>query len=203
MNVDLRRTRFHDAHPPGQYVQDAELITRWLAAEFPDAGSWRMVDVGCNNGLFVRAWLDLIGREACGIDWHNMIPHLVIPQDRFFARDLRVALDHEDLLLGHKHDLALCLEVGEHVPESSAETLVETCVRLLDRERGRVVWSAAIPGQGGHKHINEQPHTYWHRAFARHGLYPRAIWRQAVDLSPWYSNNAFLYERPAWDGGIA
>jgi hypothetical protein len=59
------------------------------------------------------------------------------------------------------------------------------------------LFSAAIPGQGGTEHINEQPPRYWERQFERHGFHPvdairPIIWRDRR-VEPWYRQNIFLY----------
>jgi hypothetical protein len=54
------------------------------------------------------------------------------------------------------------MEVAEHLPEARAEGLVGDLVRLAPV----VLFSAAIPGQGGTGHINEQYLSYWVNHFA-------------------------------------
>lgn len=188
---------FHRPHPPGLYTTDASWIIDWLRSEglaHSDAG---MIDVGCNNGLFVQAWLNKIGPQSRGVDWHNMISDLVIPREYFFVRDLRVPVPDDDDLLDRRYDIVMCLEVGEHLPAKSAPVLVGTCAQFA-QNGGSIVWSAATPGQGGHRHINEQPHAFWHRLFAAHGFLPRPVWRGCNQISPWYSKNAFIYSSLNW-----
>ena len=54
---------------------------------------------------------------------------------------------------GTRYELAVCLEVAEHLNESSADNLILQLTNLANR----VLFSAAIPGQGGLHHVNEQP----------------------------------------------
>ena len=60
-----------------------------------------------------------------------------------------------------------------------------------------MLFSAAIPGQPGTHHINEQFPWYWQKLFARHGyvaldvVRPRVRHNPAVE--PWYSQNVLLY----------
>jgi hypothetical protein len=89
-------------------------------------------------------------------------------------------------------DLVVCLEVAEHLPESRAASFIaDLC------EAGRaVLFSAAIPGQGGDGHINMQWPRYWQRLFYDAGyLYsmgPRwQIWDDQR-VKPWYRNNLGL-----------
>ena len=63
-------------------------------------------------------------------------------------------------------DLALCLEVAEHVAGPLAPRLIEFLASLAPA----LVFSHAPEGQGGHFHLNEQPWSYWARLFAQHGM---------------------------------
>jgi SAM-dependent methyltransferase len=137
-----------------------------------------VLDLGCGQG----EWLDTFPvNDKVGID-------IAAPERRgFHRRDLT-----ERFYFG-TFDLVLCLEVGEHLPEDAADTLVETCTR----HGGRVVFGAAVPGQEGTGHINCQPHTYWHEKFAGHGFEMFDVVRPLIEndphVSPWYRSNAFLY----------
>jgi hypothetical protein len=51
-----------------------------------------------------------------------------------------------------RFDLALCLEVAEHLPAAAGDSLV----RRLASVGARILFSAAIPGQGGRNHVNEK-----------------------------------------------
>ena len=66
---------------------------------------------------------------------------------KFTAVDLR-----DSFAIGRTFDLAISLEVAEHPPEEFAEPLVERLVTAAPF----VLFSAAIPEQGGIHHVNEQ-----------------------------------------------
>ena len=76
---------------------------------------------------------------------------LLIPNERFSVAELTGPIS-----LGRQFDLVQSLEVAEHLPKTSAERFVQTLVT----HGTRVLFSAAIPGQGGENHINEQPLEY-------------------------------------------
>ena len=59
-------------------------------------------------------------------------------------------------------DLAICLEVIEHIPSWHAHKLL----RLLTH-CNNIVFSAAHPLQGGTMHVNERPAEYWIAKFNR------------------------------------
>jgi hypothetical protein len=63
--------------------------------------------------------------------------------------------------MGRRFDLVQSLEVGEHLPLSAAETLVDSLTTASDR----VLFSAAVKGQGGEFHVNEQPLAFWQELF--------------------------------------
>lgn len=150
-----------------------------------------VVDVGCGMGVWAAAFAEHGATEVTGIDgaWVNTA-HLAIPADRFITADLT-----RPITLQQKFDLALCMEVGEHLPHEAAPTLVQSLTALAPV----VLFSAAIPHQGGNHHINEQWPQYWAGHFAREGYTPvdcirRKIWTDER-LDYYYAQNAFLYVR--------
>jgi hypothetical protein len=95
--------------------------------------------------------------------------------------------------LGRRFDLALCLEVAEHLPAEHAQTLVDSLVRLAPV----VLFSAAIPHQQGNHHVNEQWPEYWHIHFAQRGYVAvdalrRSLWRN-TSVARWYRQNMLFY----------
>jgi hypothetical protein len=88
--------------------------------------------------------------------------------------------------------LALCLEVAEHLTPAAGDWLVAELCRIADV----VVWSAAIPGQGGDGHINEQWPDYWQQRFQQHGYLLTDPWRRLLwtnaSVEPWYRQNLLL-----------
>jgi hypothetical protein len=97
--------------------------------------------------------------------------------------------------LDRTFDLAVCLEVGEHLPKKSSPRLVD----LLTTSAPAVLFSAAIPRQGGTNHINDQWPTYWEKLFAARGfrrldpIRPQ-LWR-STNIEWWYRQNIYLYLR--------
>jgi hypothetical protein len=70
-----------------------------------------------------------------------------------------------DLSLG-RYDLACSLEVAEHLPEQTALSFVKKIADTADI----ILFGAAIPGQGGVNHVNEQYHSYWIKLFLDQGF---------------------------------
>jgi hypothetical protein len=97
----------------------------------------------------------------------------------------------------NEFDLGLCLEVAEHLTAAAGDELV----RQLCRGCSVVAWSAAIPGQGGHGHLNEQWPSYWQERFAAHGWLLVDPWRSTLwhepGVEPWYAQNLLLAQKAA------
>ncbi len=131
-----------------------------------------VIDFGCGNGDITCGFLDR-GIEACGIEGtQNAIPSSKLPPGKLYIHDLRKPWDANFRSLLYysispaKFDLALCLEVAEHI---EPEYIPELLFKLLTSS-DRILFSAARPGQGGVKHVNCQPKEYWISQFTGKGL---------------------------------
>jgi 2-polyprenyl-3-methyl-5-hydroxy-6-metoxy-1,4-benzoquinol methylase len=158
-----------------------------LVLELIKPGS--VCDVGCARGTWLSVFQEHGVSDVIGIDGdHVAKEELEIPAERFIAADLQKGLSLE-----RTFDLALCLEVAEHLPEKSAGPLVDGLVGLAPA----VLFSAAIPRQGGVGHVNEQWPEYWEAHFRRGGyvavdcIRPR-IWN-ARHVRVWYAQNLILF----------
>jgi SAM-dependent methyltransferase len=150
-----------------------------------------ILDVGCGRGTWLHAFADLGVSDILGVDGpHVAAADLEIPAERFLARDLREPLD-----LGRSFDLVMSLEVAEHLAPDLGSTFVES----LARHANTVLFSAAIPFQGGAGHVNEQWQSHWAAEFAKHGFVPVDAIRPRVWTDPhvafWYAQNILLYVR--------
>lgn len=119
-----------------------------------------VLDVGCGDGSWLRAFM-AAGVEILGVDGAWAAESLVIPYEFFMPADLSEPVEIEG-----RFDLALSLEVAEHLPENVAPSFVAT----LTRAAPIVLFSAAVPGQAGVNHVNEQWPEYWAALFAHHGF---------------------------------
>jgi SAM-dependent methyltransferase len=148
-----------------------------------------VIDLGCGRGTWLAAFREHGAEEARGVDGdHVDRARLEVPADCFEAHDLT-----RPFRAGRRFDLAVSLEVAEHLPAEAADGLVESLCLLAPV----VLFSAAAPYQGGEGHVNEQWPAYWAERFAARGHVPvdclrRRIWDNSkVDW--WYAQNAFLY----------
>jgi len=148
-----------------------------------------VLDVGCARGVWLSHWQRHGAAEILGLDGDYVdCRQLKIATSEFRAYDLS-----KPFSLSRQFDLVQSLEVAEHVPESSAEIFVDNLTN-----HGRIIlFSAALPGQGGEHHVNEQPWEYWRRKFAARGyevfdfIRPLILRSRAVTFC--YRFNTFLY----------
>jgi hypothetical protein len=146
-------------------------------------------DLGCGVGAWLRIFEEQGVKEIIGMDGDYVdTSQLEIPQESFVPTNLI-----ESVELRRRYDLAISLEVAEHLPESRARSFV----RDLTRVAPVVLFSAAIPGQGGVNHVNEQWQSYWASLFADLDYVAtdpiRAhIWNN-VNVSFWYRQNLLVY----------
>ncbi len=148
-----------------------------------------VLDLGCGDGVWLSSFMDMGVTDVLGVDgWAGNPKLLRIPASQYLQADLR-----KPLRLSRSFDLALCLELAEHLPASAGPALIAS----LCATAPVVVFGAAIPGQGGTDHVNEQWPDYWAALFRSHGYLPfdfirLKIWNSS-GCSWWYAQNTLLY----------
>ncbi len=148
-----------------------------------------VADIGCGEGIWLKAFMEAGVTSVQGVDgdWVEK-ERLQFPKQQFLVADLK-----EPVVLDKKYDLAVCLEVAEHLPDAASGTLVSS----LTNAAPVILFSAAIPLQGGSHHVNEQWPAYWAEKFAVHGYIPvdcirRKIWDDKK-VSFFYAQNIFIF----------
>jgi SAM-dependent methyltransferase len=133
-----------------------------------------VVDVGCATGEFLAAFRENGIEDVYGIDGAYVRQDLlVIPQENFSPLDL-----NRPFALDRTFDLAVCLEVAEHLKPQSAAHFIASLTKLAPV----ILFSAAIPYQGGTSHLNEQWPGYWAELFKQHGFVPVDALREHIWL---------------------
>jgi SAM-dependent methyltransferase len=168
-------------------LQVVPLVLQMLAPAVPQ----RVLDVGCGVGAWAAAFREMGVPDVRGVDGDYVDRQaLLLPADSFTAHDLAIPFRPEET-----DDLVVCLEVGEHLPPKRAESLVDDLTRLAPV----VLFSAAVPGQGGVAHVNEQWPDYWAALFKQRGYRAVDCLRRRVWDNPrvrwWYAQNMLLYVR--------
>jgi SAM-dependent methyltransferase len=173
-------TRFYDAIRAGCRASAAAVVPVVLDRVGP-VGS--VLDVGCGEGWWAQAFHD------AGVDSGDVA--VPAPDVKLVRQDLTVPIVDPRQL--ERFDLAVCLEVAEHLPAERAESLVADLCQLAPV----VLFSAAMPRQGGTGHINCRPPGYWADLFAARGFTADGSLRWAVwdhpDVEPWYKSNLLLF----------
>lgn len=150
-----------------------------------------VIDVGCGTGTWLSVFKEKGVSSSLGIDGNYIDTKLLqIDIQDFLAVDLRRSFS-----IQRKFDLVISLEVAEHLPSESANAFIESLTNLGNV----IIFSAAIPEQGGQNHINEQWPNYWEEKFRLSGFIPVDILRfkiwQNTAVEWWYRQNILIYIR--------
>ena len=178
----------------GPATESAPQLSASIVARFNPRS---IVDVGCGTGAFLAA----MGQRGCkvfGLEYADAAIEFC------HRRNLDVRkfdLEGESSAPEQKFDVAVSMEVAEHLPAAVADRYV----RLLTSLAPVVVFTAATPGQGGVDHVNEQPREYWiekfeargHRLLAELTEQWKEEWRKSGKVASWYYTNLMVFEATA------
>lgn len=182
-------------HPSNAHNEEGPKVA--LAAIFENKWPTSLLDVGCGTGAWLKAGLNYGIADVLGIDG-VAIPAdlLLIPSDNFRCQDLT-----QEWKLDRRFDVALCLEVAEHLDPSFAEHLINN----LTIHSNLVIFSAACPDQRGQHHVNCQWPAYWQEHFNTHGFVCNdsirwKLWDEPK-VEAWYRQNLFIATREPLTAG--
>jgi SAM-dependent methyltransferase len=155
-------------------LESARVIVPLLVSRYNPRS---VADIGCGTGSFANEFLKMGIEDVVGYEgkWVERVPTL-LPKGKFIFTDIT-----KPMTVSRSYDLCICLEVAEHLDAKDATALID----LLTSLSTRIVFSAAIPGQGGNHHVNEQWPIYWSRLFREKGFYLE--WDPRLDL--WNDGN--------------
>jgi SAM-dependent methyltransferase len=152
-----------------------------------------VVDIGCGIGNFLREFKKNGVNEILGIDgpWTDLSEiNKNIGKGNYVCHDLK-----SPLVLNKKFDLAISLEVAEHVEKKSSKEFIQTLANSSDN----IVFSAAIPLQGGQNHINEQWNDYWIHLFKEKGFividFLKVFYWNNPKIFWWYKQNILFFTK--------
>lgn len=156
-----------------------------------------LLDIGCGLGTWLKAALDLGISDVLGVDGVVISPETYLgPKHLFAQHDLAMPLR-----LGRRFDVAICLEVAEHLEPEAAKVLVTSLTKHADT----IFFSAACPNQPGQHHINCQWPSYWQSIFnslefACDDAVRWLIWSDSR-IEPWYRQNMFVAKKNVFKAG--
>jgi SAM-dependent methyltransferase len=158
-----------------------------------------LIDLGCGVGTWLAAAKRLGVERAVGVEGSWVTPEqLVDPTVELVTHNLEHPQPVTDTF-----DLAMSLEVAEHLSPSRAPSFVDD----LCGRASRVLFSAAVPGQGGAHHVNEQWQSWWVKQFAARGYKPLDAVRPGIWSDPsipiHYRQNVLLYVREDEHAAVA
>ncbi len=167
-------------------VTSAQTVVPYLCNLLPIQS---VVDLGCGLGPWLAAFRENGVTDIAGYDG-DYVPRefLRIPQEYFHPADLA-----RPMAFDRRYDLAISLEVAEHLPPEAAAGFVEKLTNLADV----VLFSGSIPYQGGTGHFNENYPEYWAILFASRGYEVVDVLRDVFwtngTVCPWYRQNMLLF----------
>ena len=158
-----------------------------------------VVDVGCGSGTWLKAAAELGAKDIQGLEGAWMSKEIAtIPFENIQIADLSKAF-----ALPRTFDMAISMEVAEHLPAASAKGFVACITKLAPV----VLFSAAVPKQDGVGHVNEQWPAYWADFFREEGYVALDLLRSHLwdnpDVEWWYSQNAVVYIKEAFFNEMA
>lgn len=169
-------------------LTSAEVVVPWIVELVAPKS---VVDVGCGTGAWLLAFRKYGVGDIVGIDGDWVTQNsLEIPLENFRTIDM----DHP-AALERQFDLVVSLEVAEHLAPASADGFISFLTSLGPL----VLFSAAIPDQGGTEHLNEQWPDYWAALFQKYGYrcvdcFRGRFWASS-EVAPWYIQNSFFFVR--------
>lgn len=187
MKTNYGHDFYKDRHQKTVYA--ARVILSLVLDSLPPVHS--AIDFGCGIGTWLSVLKEKGITEIRGIDGPWVEQNLLeIPREDFHQVELE-----KTIKLEKKYDLAISLEVAEHLPKESAASFVDSLVSASDF----ILFSAAIPYQGGCGHVNEQWSDYWVNLFANRGyvvldFVRKRIWNDRK-IPVWYRQNIFIFAK--------
>jgi len=190
---DIYGEKFYVGHGSGASARSYRVMAKSILRIFRPR---TVLDVGCGFGELLAEFA-ASGARTLGLEYAEA----AIRRCREKGIDVRKCdlTSNEGPPFDERFDLVVSMEVAEHLPATCADRYLD----LLCRSGDTIVFTAAVPGQGGRKHVNEQPHQYWIEKFQCRGfrflealsMTLREEWRNERILA-WYHENLMCFQRP-------
>lgn len=119
-----------------------------------------VLDIGCGMGYQMQEFMKYCD-EVVGVDGSAYATENSPVKENIFRHDYTIGeLETED-----RYDLCWCCEFVEHVEHQYVDNFLSTFAFC-----NYVAMTHAVPGQGGHHHVNCQPKEYWIENMKRYGF---------------------------------
>ena len=153
-----------------------------------------IIDFGCGLGTWLKVFKENGVNKIIGVDGSYVEKNdLLIPDECFISCDFDDPDRVIETINDAKFDLAVSLEVAEHISAENSEKFIS----MLTLSSNIVLFSAAIPYQGGRNHINEQWQSYWAKKFQGRGFVAVDCIRPIIwsnrNIQYYYRQNIILY----------
>ncbi len=176
----------------GPAVMSAEEISRTIVAKISPKS---VIDIGCGTGALLMAFQNL-GVLSFGLEYS--VEALKFCRSRGVDVQ-KFDIEHDFFDFEKRFDVAISLEVAEHIPEKYANRYIDLMTKFSDI----IIISAATPGQGGDDHVNEQPHSYWQEKFESLGFrLDQSLteelateWGKSGTVTSWYYRNLMIFRK--------
>jgi hypothetical protein len=176
---------FYDAQIPDSVSSAETVLTELFRTYKPNS----VLDIGCGQGTWLSVAQRLGVKTLHGLDgpW--------VRADAMLSRDISFQPINmeESIPVSQKYEMAMSVEVAEHLSVVRAKSIVEALCQASDL----VLFGAAVIGQGGENHINEQRQSYWVELFEQQGFrcfdsIRPTVWNSTA-VAPWYRQNTLVY----------
>jgi hypothetical protein len=145
---DFHKSIENDEHP--QAVRLADYIANYLTPS-------TFLDFGCSTGLYMKEVQTVLPTiPTVGFEFSQDAVDCALCKN-IYQTDLT-----EDVhIVKNPNTLGLCLEVLEHIEDIHWKQVLTNMTHSCDK----LIFSAAVPGQGGTGHINCRPKIDWIKRF--------------------------------------
>lgn len=169
----------------GSFLSARKVVPLIIEIVHPES----VVDIGCGLGTWLKVFQEYQVNDILGVDGEYIDKSkLMIAESSFLSHDLSKSLNLND----KRFDLAISLEVAEHIRKKYAKVFIENLINLSDA----IVFSAAAPRQGGTHHVNERWLQFWEQIFNDFGYELLDPFRMKIinmaDVEWWYKQNIIL-----------
>ena len=151
-----------------------------------------VIDIGCGIGSWLKAVNEIGVNKFIGIDGNEIEEKFLLVSRKYIKID---NLETHENINNEKYDLAMSIEVAEHLHNSCSVNFIETLTSYSDV----ILFSAAIPYQAGEHHINCNPPQFWVDIFKKYGYdcydFRNDLMNMWEKINPCYSQNILLFAK--------